>query len=83
MSLVESLDDEKIHIPENLKEAMGEYTKIIEEAKYFSGNSYEDEEVTLKDCVKYALREGTPSARKDLIEALSLPRRLHHKKLVP
>lgn len=83
MSQVESLDDGEIHVPENLKETMGEYTKITEEAKYLSGNSYEDEEVTLKDCIKYVLREGTPSARKGLIEALPLPRRLHDRKLAP
>lgn len=80
LKTVKDLKDDQLIITDILQKTMKEYEKIIKEANYLSKYNF-DGELTNRDYIEYIIREGSMKARKDLIESLSIPKRLHQKKL--
>jgi len=81
LRVAKRIPDEKIVLNEKLKNTMNEYEKIIKGANYLSKYDF-DGELKIREYVEYIIREGTTGARRDLIECLPIPRKLHEKKLI-
>jgi DNA polymerase elongation subunit (family B) len=74
------MPDEKLIITDKLQKAMKEYEKIIKEANYLSRYDFVGE-LTNRDYIEYIIREGSIKARRDLIETMPIPKKLHNRKL--
>ena len=60
---------------------MKEFDKIIKEANYMSTYDF-DGELSTRNYVEYIIREGSTLDRRELIQHLPIPKRLHSKQLV-
>ncbi|OQY69063.1 hypothetical protein B6D29_00140 [Microgenomates bacterium UTCPR1] len=81
LKTVNNIPDEQLVVTSNLKDAMEEYKRIIREANYLSKDNY-DGEITIREYTEYVIREGSPKARRELINNLPLPKKLHNRAFI-
>ena len=81
LKITKEIHDKKLIINNQLQESMKEYEKILKEANYLSKYDF-DGELKTREYVEYIIREGTTGARRDLIQCLPIPRKLHQRILI-
>lgn len=78
---VNILSDEKLIITDQLKKNIKHYEKILEEANYLSTYNF-DGDLSTRNYVEYIIRDGSTQDRRELIQHLPIPKKLHNKELV-
>ncbi|MFH0979379.1 MAG: recombinase family protein [Candidatus Roizmanbacteria bacterium] len=78
---IKELRDDQLTITDQLKRSIKNYERILKEANYMSTYDF-DGELSTRNYVEYIIREGSTLDRRELIQHLPIPKRLHSKKLV-
>lgn len=80
IDIINKTDEKDIRIPEKLKGAMMEYQKLVSDTIFLHSDRYMDDiKVSVKDYAIYILKTGNNTAKREIVEQLSLPKLLHNK----
>lgn len=67
----------------DLKNTLNEYVPIVKEIEFYKKDDIEyDEEITLKDIILYASVKSPISIRRELLQNLPIPKKLHNLELI-
>lgn len=82
IKFVEKLDIKELHLSEQLKADLENFTKTKKEILILNNIFPEDQQIDLTEYARYVLREGTITAKRNLITGLNLEIYIHNKELV-
>ncbi len=82
VKFIEKLDVQKLNLSEQLKLDLENFTKTKKEILILNNIFPEDQKIDLTEYARYVLREGTITAKRNLIIGLNLDIYLHNKELV-
>ncbi len=82
IKFIEKLDIQKLNLGEQLKLDLENFTKTKKEILILNNIFPEDQKVDLTEYARYVLREGTITAKRNLITGLNINILIHNKELV-